>query len=74
MPAKVRVNLKMLLSAPSGQMYLHQQHFDEKAAEEEQRNRNDGHPDGDLTLEARGDGVIGVEILAGKSSLLDADM
>jgi len=24
MPAKVRVNLKMLLSAPSGQMYLHQ--------------------------------------------------
>ena len=42
------------------------EHFDEKAAEEEQRNRNDGHPDGDLTLEARGDGVIGVEILAEK--------
>jgi len=42
------------------------EHFDEKAAEEEHRNRDDGHPDGDLALEARGDGVVGVEILAEK--------
>lgn len=44
-------------------MYLHQNLY-KKTGDKHKRQRGDGHPKRDLTLESRGRGVVRVEILA----------
>ena len=40
------------------------EHVYEKAAQEQQGNRDDGHPEGDLPLESGGYGIIRIQVLA----------